>query len=354
MDVWWIALVVVALLLAAGVAIAWTQRRRRPPQEALAEPPSGKLRKGLLATRRRLADQLQGALGRGTRDAALAELEDALVTADVGVRTAAELVGRIERRIGRDANVSVVGSALRDEIAILLGTEVAPDPSAKPWIVLVVGVNGVGKTSTIGKLAALHRAAGRRVLLVAGDTFRAAAGEQLEVWAERAGAELIRQAAGADPSAVVFDGLKAARARGIDVVLIDTAGRLHTRTNLMEELRKVRRVVARDDPTAPHETLLVLDATTGQNAVSQARTFTEAVGVTGVVLTKLDGTARGGVVIAVRHELNLPVRYVGVGEAIDDLRPFDPAEFVDALFEPEPPGPSNAGRNLLTAGGGGN
>jgi len=254
----------------------------------------------------------------------------------------------------RDADVSVVGPALRDEIATLLGMEVAPEPSAKPWIVLVTGVNGVGKTSTIGKLAALHRAAGRRVLLVAGDTFRAAAGEQLAVWAERSGAELIRQAAGADPSAVVFDGLKAARARGIDVVLIDTAGRLHTRTNLMDELRKVRRVVAREVPSAPHETLLVLDATTGQNAVSQARTFTEAVGVTGVVLTKLDGTARGGVVIAVRHELNLPVRYVGVGEGIDDLRPFDAAEFVEALFEPEAAAASDATRDLLTAGGGGN
>ena len=354
MDVWWIALVAVALVIAAGAAFAWTRRRRPPPGAALPEPPSGKLRKGLLATRRRFAEQLQSALGRGSRDAALAELEDALVTADVGVRTTAELIERIGRRVGRDADVSVVGPALRDEIAALLGTEVEPEPSAKPWIVLVTDMNGVSKTSTIGKLAALHRAAGRRVLLVAGDTFRAAAGEQLAVWAERSGAELIRQAAGADPSAVVFDGLKAARARGIDVVLIDTAGRLHTRTNLMEELRKVRRVVAREEPGAPHETLLVLDATTGQNAVSQARTFTEAVGVTGVVLTKLDGTARGGVVIAVRHELNLPVRYVGVGEAIDDLRPFDPAEFVEALFEPEAAGANDRAHNLLTAGGGGN
>jgi len=343
MDWLWVALLAVVPLVGLGLALGWSRRRPRRPRVAAPGAPPAKLREGLPATRRRLADQLQAALGQTSGDAVLAELEDALVTADVGVRTAAELVGRVRRRIGRDAGMSEVGPALREEIATMLRTEAAPEPSAKPWIVLVTGVNGVGKTSTIGKLAALHRAAGRRVLLVAADTFRAAAIEQLAVWAERSGAELIRQATGADPSAVVFDGLKAARARGVDVVLIDTAGRLHTRTNLMEELRKVRRVVMREDPTAPHETLIVLDATTGQNAVSQARTFAEAVGVTGVVLTKLDGTARGGVVIAVRHELDLPVRYVGVGEAIDDLRPFDPGEFVEALFEPETPARTAAG-----------
>jgi len=194
-------------------------------------------------------------------------------------------------------------------------------------------VNGVGKTTTIGKLAARHAAAGRRVLLVAGDTFRAAAGDQLGVWAERTGAQIVRHAADAQPSAVVFDGVKAALARGVDVVLIDTAGRLHTRTPLMEELRKVRRVIAREIPDAPHDVLLVLDATTGQNAVSQARTFTEAVDVTGVIVTKLDGTARGGVLLAVRHELGLPIRDVGVGEGVSDLRPFDAEEFASALFD---------------------
>ena len=204
-------------------------------------------------------------------------------------------------------------------------------------MILVTGVNGVGKTTTIGKLATRHAAAGKRVLLVAADTFRAAAGEQLAIWAQRAGVDLVQHAPGGDPSAVVFDGMKAAIARGADVVLVDTAGRLHTRAPLIDELRKLRRVIAREVPGAPHETLLVLDATTGQNALSQARTFTEAVEVTGVILTKLDGTARGGVAIAVRHELGLPIRYIGVGEAAEDLRPFDAAEFVSALLGPEGP-----------------
>jgi fused signal recognition particle receptor len=206
-------------------------------------------------------------------------------------------------------------------------------------------VNGVGKTTTIGKLAARHVAAGRRVLLVAGDTFRAAAADQLAIWAERTGAEIVRQGPGADASAVVFDGIKAACARQVDVVLIDTAGRLHTRSNLMEELKKVRRVMARELPGAPHETLLVLDATTGQNALSQARVFAEALGVTGVVLTKLDGTARGGVVIAVQREVGAPVRFVGVGEAQGDLRPFDAHEFVEALFDGQR---SSGGEQTLT------
>jgi fused signal recognition particle receptor len=225
-----------------------------------------------------------------------------------------------------------VRDALRREIGSLVAIDPAPaEPAVRPWVVLVVGVNGVGKTTTIGKLAARHRALGRKVLVVAGDTFRAAAIEQLSVWAERTGADVIKQAQGADPSSVVFDGMQAAIARGVDVVLIDTAGRLHTKVNLMEELRKVRRVIDRVLPGAPHEVLLVLDATTGQNAVSQARTFSEAVEVTGVVLTKLDGTARGGVVVAIRHELGLPVRWVGLGEAAEDLEPFDPEEFASAL-----------------------
>jgi fused signal recognition particle receptor len=205
--------------------------------------------------------------------------------------------------------------------------------SGRPHVVLVTGVNGVGKTTTIGKLAASYVAAGKRVLLVAGDTFRAAATEQLRVWAERTGAELVAQEQGANPSAVVFDGIKAARARDVDVVLVDTAGRLHTRSNLMEELRKLRRVIAREIPGAPHETLLVLDATTGQNAVAQARTFAEALDVTGLVLTKLDGTARGGVAIAVANETKLPLRYIGIGEGVDDLRPFDAPQFAAALLD---------------------
>jgi fused signal recognition particle receptor len=199
-------------------------------------------------------------------------------------------------------------------------------------VVLVVGVNGSGKTTTIGKLAARFQAEERSVVLAAADTFRAAAIEQLGVWAERTGADIVRHEQGADPSAVVFDGMRAARARGVDVVLVDTAGRLHTRSPLMDELGKVRRTVGREIPGAPHEALLILDATTGQNALSQARAFTEAAGVTGVVVTKLDGTAKGGVVLAVSQELGIPVRWIGVGEGINDLRPFDPEEFVDGLL----------------------
>ena len=205
----------------------------------------------------------------------------------------------------------------------------------RPWVTLVVGVNGVGKTTSIGKLAARHQALGRSVLLVAGDTFRAAAADQLAVWADRAGAQIVRQEQGTDPSSVVFDGMKAAVAREVDVVLIDTAGRLHTKVNLMEELRKLRRVIERVLPGAPHEVLLVLDATTGQNAISQAKTFAAAVEVSGVVLTKLDGSARGGVVVAIRRELGLPVRYVGLGESAGDLQPFDAEEFASALVGEE-------------------
>jgi fused signal recognition particle receptor len=270
------------------------------------------------------------------RDAVLAELEELLVSADVGVRLAGELIGRVRERIGRAAGGDDIRHALREELeAVLAGSTARDARTTTPWVILVLGVNGVGKTTTIGKLAAVHRAAGRRVLLVAADTFRAAAADQLAVWAERTGAEVIRQDQGADPSAVVFDGMKAAVARRADVVLIDTAGRLHTRANLMDELAKVRRVIGREMAGAPHETLLVLDATTGQNAVAQARTFAEKLGVTGLVLTKLDGTARGGVIVAVRREIGVPVQYIGVGEGADDLRPFDAGQFVDALFDPE-------------------
>jgi fused signal recognition particle receptor len=202
----------------------------------------------------------------------------------------------------------------------------------RPWVVLVVGVNGVGKTTTIGKLAAQHRRASRRVLLVAADTFRAAAADQLAIWAERVGAEIVRHQAGGSPAAVVYDGLKAAQARGSDVVLIDCAGRLNTRENLMEELRKIRRVIGREIPGAPHETLLVVDGTTGQNAIAQGRDFIRVGGVDGVVVTKLDGTARGGVTLAIRHELALPIFYVGVGEGVDDLRSFDAVAFTRGLL----------------------
>jgi fused signal recognition particle receptor len=205
--------------------------------------------------------------------------------------------------------------------------------SARPWVILFLGVNGVGKTTTIGKIAAQFRDDGKKVLLVAGDTFRAAAIEQLEAWGQRVGVEVIKHRAGADPSAVVFDGVQAAKSRGADVLLIDTAGRLHTKVHLIEELKKIRRVIAREQPDAPHETLLVLDATTGQNGLQQARVFKEATDISGIVLTKLDGTAKGGVIISIQEELGVPVRYIGVGEEVEDLQPFEPARFVQALFE---------------------
>jgi len=205
--------------------------------------------------------------------------------------------------------------------------------SARPWVVLFLGVNGAGKTTTIGKTAAQYKNDGKKVLLVAGDTFRAAAIEQLEAWGRRAGVEMIKHRAGSDPSAVVYDGMQAAKSRGIDVLLIDTAGRLHTKTHLVEELKKIRRVIAREQPGAPHETLLVLDATTGQNGLQQAKVFKEATDVTGIVLTKLDGTAKGGVIISIQEELGVPVRYIGVGEDVEDLQPFEAERFVQALFE---------------------
>jgi len=334
----WIVVLTTVLALLVLLLVLVRARRRAPQRGARAPsavPTADGLRRGLLATRERLATQLDVLLGRGSAgvDRVLPALEEALVAADVGTQSASELVARVRARCGDGADGSGIRRALRDEVAAVLTSEPPPAPSGRPWVILVLGVNGVGKTTTIGKLAALHVAAGRRVLLVAADTFRAAAIEQLGVWAERTGADLVRQAPGGNPAAVVFDGLKAAVARQADVVLIDTAGRLHTRTNLMEELGKIRRVIAREVPDAPHETLLVLDATTGQNAIAQARTFAEAIGVTGIVLTKLDGTARGGVVIAIRKAIGVPIRYIGVGEAVEDLRPFDPERFADALFE---------------------
>jgi fused signal recognition particle receptor len=338
METWWLVGAAIALAIVAVVLLLVTRRRgavRAAERPARATAGKG-LRDGLAATRARLGGQLDAALGRaGDVESALPALEEALVAADVGVRTAGEIVTHVRARAGAGAPTDRVREVLREELASRLAGEPSPAPTGRPHVVLVLGVNGVGKTTTIGKLAALHRAAGRKVLMVAGDTFRAAAGEQLAVWAERTGAELVRQAAGANPAAVVFDGVKAAIGRDVDVVLVDTAGRLHTRANLMEELRKVERVIAREIPGAPHETLLVLDATTGQNGIAQARTFAEALRVTGVVLTKLDGTARGGVALAVRTEVGVPIRWIGVGEQVDDLRPFDAGEFAGALLEPE-------------------
>lgn len=264
------------------------------------------------------------------------ELEEALISADVGVQTTEQLLERVRSEARRlpAQTPEAVRAVLRQALVDLLTPaprEAAPQPDG-PWVVLVVGVNGAGKTTTIAKLAHRYLTAGRKVLLGAADTFRAAAIEQLQAWGERAGCDVIAGQQGADPGAVAFDAVQAARSRRVDVAIIDTAGRLHTKTNLMDELRKVHRVIQRVDPTAPHEVLLVLDGTTGQNGIAQAKTFMEAVGVTGVVVTKLDGTAKGGAVLAVTAELGLPVAYVGTGEGIDDLTPFDPEAFVDALL----------------------
>jgi fused signal recognition particle receptor len=292
------------------------------------------------AERRRFFGRLRGSLGRTRNvirlplsrfdprdDESWEELEEALISADVGMAATEELVERLRKR--RD--VDDLATALAEEVAALLGEPSTLAVNEKPSVVLVVGVNGTGKTTTIGKLA--HRLAEHRrsVLVAAADTFRAAADEQLEIWAKRAGADYVGSTKGADPAAVAFDAVAAAQSRGRDVVLVDTAGRLHTQTNLMEELGKVRRVVSGRLEGAPHETLLVLDATTGQNGLQQARLFNEAVDVTGVALTKLDGTAKGGIVLPIAVELGLPVKLIGVGEALEDLQPFDPQDFARAL-----------------------
>ena len=259
-------------------------------------------------------------------------LEEALITADVGVAAADRIVRSVQARAAAGGDLrDLVKDDLR-EILKAADREVSRG-SARPHVVLVVGVNGTGKTTTVGKLARLMKEQGVPPLICAADTFRAAAVEQLEIWANRAGVDILRARQGADPAAVVFDAVASARAKGRAAVLVDTAGRLHTRLNLMSELDKIRRIVAREVEGAPHEVLLVLDATVGQNGLVQAREFLQAAGVTGVVLTKLDGTAKGGIAVAIAHDLKLPIRYVGVGEAIDDLIPFSPDEYVDALFE---------------------
>jgi fused signal recognition particle receptor len=298
-----------------------------------------RLKKGLSKTHANLVGRIDSLiLGKKQIDAdTLEELEEILITADMGVTTAVELIRTLEQRLKRDElrDGETLKRALKEEILARLDWQKSEldTTKASPYVMLVIGVNGVGKTTTIGKLASRFINDGKKVLLAAGDTFRAAAGEQLEIWGKRAGADVIRHKEGADPSAVVFDACKAALARKCDILIVDTAGRLHTKVNLMEEMKKIRRVLGREIPGAPHETLLVLDAATGQNAVSQARLFKENAGVTGIALTKLDGTAKGGIVVAVSNEFRLPVRYIGVGEAVEDLRDFEPAQFVEAIFQ---------------------
>ena len=287
-----------------------------------------RLRESLGKSRRALTEQIAAATFDPADDAAWERLEEALIAADVGVPSTAELVRRLEAR----AEVGDLSEALVEEAAELLGEPGRLGLDGQPSVILVVGVNGTGKTTTIGKLANRLREHGRSVVLGAADTFRAAAEEQLEIWAERSGADFVGGERGGDPAAVAYDAIETATREGRDVVIVDTAGRLHTQANLMEELAKVRRVIAQKLEGAPNETLLVVDATTGQNGVQQARLFGDAVGVTGVALTKLDGSAKGGVAIAIANELALPVKLIGVGEGLDDLRPFDPEDFARALI----------------------
>ncbi len=288
----------------------------------------GRLRDSLGKSRRALTEQLALGSFDPADEASWERLEEALIAADVGVPATAELVRRLEAR----GDAADLGAALQEELAAMLGEPGRLDLPGSPSIVLVVGVNGTGKTTTIGKLAARLSEHGRSVLVAAADTFRAAAEEQLEIWAERAGADFVGSERGGDPAAVAYDAIGAAESRGCDVVIVDTAGRLHTQTNLMEELAKVRRVIGRRLEGAPHETLLVIDATTGQNGLQQARLFGQAVDVTGVALTKLDGSAKGGIAVAIAHDLGLPVKLIGIGERLDDLRPFDPGDFSQALL----------------------
>jgi fused signal recognition particle receptor len=303
-----------------------------------------KLKAGLTKTRESMFGKVaQLVRGKSKIDEAmLDQLEEILISSDVGFETTLRMLANIKRRVKEEHYESPdkLLAMLKDEIASALHVnggkaqgEETLQPLAKPHVIMIVGVNGGGKTTTIGKMAHNFKQAGKFVMIGAADTFRAAANEQLEIWARRAGVDIVRQPQGADPASVAFDTLGSALARNADVVIIDTAGRLHTKTNLMEELKKIKRVLGKRLPGAPHEILLVLDATTGQNALQQARLFHEAVGVTGLVLTKLDGTAKGGIVLAVSTELKIPVKYLGVGEQIDDLQPFDRQVFVDALFE---------------------
>ncbi|MFQ5666413.1 MAG: signal recognition particle-docking protein FtsY [Candidatus Binatia bacterium] len=333
--------------VAAAVALYCLFRRRRSatPQAspaAVSSPtPAEVFRESLTATRQGLLARLQDAWS-GAKDveARFAELEEVLITADVGFKATQLLLDRLRSRARELADPDALREALREQMRVVLADREPAVPAAAPHVILVAGVNGVGKTTTIGKLAYRYRQGGQKVLLIAADTFRAAASEQLEHWAQRAGASCVRHQSGSDPSAVVYDGLKAAVARGTDIVIVDTAGRLHVKTNLIEELKKVARVIGRQVAGAPHEALLVIDATTGQNAIRQALVFRDALPLTGVVLTKLDGTAKGGAVFAVRAESGLPIRYVGFGESLNDLAPFDPDAFLNALLPPARTDPS--------------
>lgn len=322
------------------------EREEREREERERAVKKEKEEKGFLGRlKERLSKTREGFVGRVDRlvlgkkkidDDLLEELEEILITSDIGVQPTFRLIENLRDRVKRKEldDADLLKKYLQEEILKVLKAEELPleISDSRPFVILVVGVNGVGKTTTIAKMAGMFKDKGKSVLLAAGDTFRAAAIEQLEIWGERAGCKVIKHQDGSDPSAVVFDSIKAAQARGIDVLIIDTAGRLHTKVNLMEELKKIQRIVGRELPGAPHEVLLILDATTGQNAISQAKLFKEAISITGIALTKLDGTAKGGIIVSISEELKIPLRYVGVGEGMDDLKIFNAEEFVEALF----------------------
>jgi fused signal recognition particle receptor len=311
------------------------------PEDNIPAEPEGKkgffnkLRKGLAKTREILTTDIEDLFSgrRKIDDELLEELEALLIAADMGVETTMALMDRITAKSKHLTTADELKNALKQEILELIESYPAPSEKIfKPHVILVVGVNGVGKTTTIGKVAARYRTLGKKVLICAADTFRAAAIEQLSIWAERSGADIVKHKNRADPAAVAYDGIEAAISRNMDLVLIDTAGRLHTKVNLMEELKKIKRTIGKKLPGAPHEVLLILDATTGQNAISQTKLFDDTVGVTGIALAKLDGTAKGGIVVSICNSLKLPIRYIGVGEQIEDLQDFDPKAFVEALF----------------------
>ena len=298
-----------------------------------------KLKNGLKKTKNALVSKVDTLLKSFTRidEDLFDELEELLIMSDVGVSTTETILSELRARIKEEGikDPAEIRNQLFKIVSGLLGQADTLHLDTKPSVILVIGVNGVGKTTSIGKIAAALKSEGKKVLVAAGDTFRAAAADQLSVWCDRAGVDLVRQAAGADPASVVFDSIAAAKSRKCDVLLVDTAGRLHNKKNLMDELAKINRVIGRELPDCSRETLLVLDATTGQNAISQAKEFKEAASITGLVLTKLDGTAKGGSVVSIRRELGIPVKFIGVGEQIDDMRPFDPKAFAEALFTKE-------------------
>ena len=299
-----------------------------------------RLKKGLSKTHVGFVTQIDRLISgkKGIDESLLEELEEILITADLGTNTTSRLIDNLHQRAGRNelGDPQRVKEYIRDSILATLKTAESPldidSSGTKPFVIMVVGVNGVGKTTTIGKMAGRYRFKGKKILFAASDTYRPAAAEQLEVWAQRIEVDMVKQSRGSDPSAVAFDTIQAAKAKCFDIVFIDTAGRLHTKENPMEELKKMKRIVGRECPGAPHEILLILDATTGQNAISQTRNFNEALGITGIALTKLDGTAKGGIIIGITESFHIPIRYIGVGERMDDLREFNAEEFVAALF----------------------